>query len=139
MWLPAHRKADGVNGPFCMGYYTRADIPFQFALAESFTLCDEYFCSVMGPTWPNRMYWMTGTIDPDGLGGGPITRNAAPLGGYTWKTYPERLESGRQLEGLPAGRQLWLQHAGEFQSLPASVKRFSALHQGNAARTGGDF
>lgn len=93
-WLPAHRKADGVNGPYCMGYYTRSDIPFQFALAESFTLCDEYFCSVMGPTWPNRMYWMTGTIDPDGLGGGPITHNVAPPGGYTWTTYAERLEAG---------------------------------------------
>jgi len=93
MWLPAHRKADGANGPYCMGYYTRRDIPFQFALAESFTLCDEYFCSVMGPTWPNRMYWMTGTIDADGIGGGPIIRNVAPPGGYTWTTYPERLEA----------------------------------------------
>jgi phospholipase C len=92
LWLPAHRKADGANGPYCMGYYTRSDIPFQFALAESFTLCDEYFCSVMGPTWPNRMYWMTGTIDPEGLGGGPITHNEAPPGGYTWTTYPERLD-----------------------------------------------
>ena len=91
-WLPAHRKADGVNGPYCMGYHTRQDIPFQFALAESFTLCDEYYCSVFGPTWPNRMYWMTGTIDPDGTGGGPITDNVMPPGGYTWKTYPERLE-----------------------------------------------
>jgi phospholipase C len=92
LWLPAHRKADGVNGPYCMGYYTREDIPFQFALAESFTLCDEYYCSVMGPTWPNRMYWMTGTIDPDRIGGGPIISNVTPPGGYTWKTYPERLE-----------------------------------------------
>jgi phospholipase C len=91
-WLPAHRKADGVNGPYCMGYHTRADIPFQFALAESFTLCDEYCCSVMGPTWPNRMHWMTGTIDAEGEGGGPITTNVAPPGGFTWKTYPERLE-----------------------------------------------
>ncbi|HEV3303232.1 MAG TPA: alkaline phosphatase family protein, partial [Planctomycetaceae bacterium] len=39
-WLPAHRKADGANGPFVMGYHTRADIPFQFALAEAFTICD---------------------------------------------------------------------------------------------------
>ena len=91
-WLPAHRKADGENGPYCMGYHTRQDIPFQFALAESFTLCDEYFCSVMGPTWPNRMYWMTGTIDPEGRDGGPMTQNNVPPGGYTWKTYPERLE-----------------------------------------------
>jgi phospholipase C len=91
-WLAAHRQADGEHGPYCMGYYTREDIPFQFALAEAFTLCDAYHSSVMGPTWPNRMYWMTGTIDPDGLHGGPITSNVAPDAGYTWKTYPERLE-----------------------------------------------
>ena len=33
-WLPAHRAADGDNGPYVMGYYTREDIPFQFALAR---------------------------------------------------------------------------------------------------------
>jgi phospholipase C len=91
-WLQAHRKADGRNGPYCMGYYTRPDIPFQFALAETFTICDGYHCSVMGPTWPNRMYYMTGMIDPDSAGGGPIISNVAPDEGYTWKTYAERLE-----------------------------------------------
>jgi phospholipase C len=91
-WLPAHRKADGVNGPYCMGYHTRDDIPFQFALAAAFTLCDGYHCSVMGPTWPNRMYWMTGMIDPEGRHGGPIINNKAPKEGYTWTTYAERLE-----------------------------------------------
>jgi phospholipase C len=91
-WLPAHRKADGKNGPYVMGYHTRADIPFQFALAEAFTVCDHYHCSVLGPTWPNRMYWMTGTLDPDGRNGGPILNNKAPRQGYTWTTYAERLE-----------------------------------------------
>lgn len=91
-WLAAHRKADGANGPYVMGYYNRTDIPFQFALAEAFTICDAYHCSIMGPTWPNRMYWMTGTIDPDGLHRGPIINNKAPKGGYTWTTYPERLQ-----------------------------------------------
>jgi phospholipase C len=92
-WLPAHRKADGAHGPYCMGYYTRKDVPFQFALAESFTLCDAYHCSVMGPTWPNRMYWVTGMIDAQGLNGGPIIDNTAPKNGYTWTTYAERLEA----------------------------------------------
>ena len=91
-WLAAHRKADGVNGPFCMGYHRRADIPFQFALAEAFTICDAYHCSLFGPTWPNRMYWMTGTIDPDGHDGGPIIHNDVPPEGFTWTAYPERLE-----------------------------------------------
>jgi phospholipase C len=92
-WLPAHRKADGAHGPYCMGYYNRDDIPFQYALAEAFTVCDAYHCSVMGPTWPNRMYWMTGTIDPEGRNGGPILTNTAPEDGFTWTTYAERLEN----------------------------------------------
>jgi phospholipase C len=91
-WLPAHRKADGEKGPYVMGYYKRADIPFQFALAEAFTICDASYCSVLGPTWPNRMVWMTGTIDPDGESGGPIINNKAPKEGYRWTTYAERLE-----------------------------------------------
>jgi phospholipase C len=91
-WLPAHRQADGAHGPYCMGYYSREDIPFQYALAEAFTLCDSYHCSAMGPTWPNRMYWMTGTIDPNGQHGGPMISNDVPPGGFGWKTYAERLE-----------------------------------------------
>ena len=47
-----------------MGYYTRADLPYYYALADAFTLCDGYHCSVMGPTHPNRLMQMSGTIDP---------------------------------------------------------------------------
>jgi len=92
-WLPAHRAADKANGPYVMGYYTREDIPFQFALAEAFTICDQYHCSVFGPTWPNRLYWQSGTNDPNGGHGGPITSNSLPNGPYTWTTYAERLEA----------------------------------------------
>jgi len=93
-WMPAHRKVDGKNAPYVMGYHTRADLPFQFALAEAFTICDAYHCSVMASTWPNRMYWMTGTIDPEGQNGGPITDTGSHVipGGLTWTTYAERLE-----------------------------------------------
>ncbi|WP_052864857.1 alkaline phosphatase family protein [Streptomyces niger] len=91
-WLPAHRKADGRNGPYVMGYHKRSDIPFHFALAEAFTVCDHYFCSVFGPTWPNRLYWMTGTIDPGGTRGGPVLDNIAPEP-YRWTTYAERLQA----------------------------------------------
>jgi phospholipase C len=90
-WLPAHRVADHANGPYVMGYYTRRDIPFHFALADAFTVCDGYHCSVLGPTWPNRLYWMTGTINPQSDKGGPVIANVAPKP-YTWTTYPERLE-----------------------------------------------
>jgi phospholipase C len=90
-WVPAHYAADGKNGPFTMGYYERQDIPFQRALAEAFTVCDNYFCGVLGPTHPNRYMWMTGTIDPTGQYGGPALDNNVTDGLYSWPTYPEAL------------------------------------------------
>jgi len=89
-WLPAHLAADGANGPCTMGYLEREDIPFQFALAENFTICDNYYCSVLGPTWPNRLYHISAWNDPLGIAGGPVTANLAPEP-YGWKTYPEAL------------------------------------------------
>jgi phospholipase C len=91
-WLPAHRAADGnTNGPMTMGYYTRADLPFHYALADAFTICDNYHCSVFGPTNPNRLYLWTAFIDPQGKHGGPVIDNSEARP-YTWTTYAERLE-----------------------------------------------
>ena len=76
-----------------MSYFTENDIPFHRALAEAFTLCDSYHCSIQGPTTPNRLYHWTGMIDPAGTAGGPATANPPdyqPV--YTWTTYPERLQ-----------------------------------------------
>ncbi|WP_433887672.1 alkaline phosphatase family protein [Streptomyces sp. CA-111067] len=93
-WMPAHRAADGdKKAPYVMGYLTRDDIPFHYALADAFTICDAYHCSVLGPTHPNRYMHMTGTIDPDGLAGGPALDNGAADNVYSWTTYPERLEA----------------------------------------------
>ena len=44
-----------------MGYFTRTQIPFQYAVADAFTICDGYHQAIMGPTSPNRMYFWTGT------------------------------------------------------------------------------
>jgi phospholipase C len=44
-----------------MGYFTRDEIPFQYALADAFTICDGYHQAIMAPTSPNRMYFWTGT------------------------------------------------------------------------------
>jgi phospholipase C len=89
-WIAAHRASNGENGPLTMGYHTRDDLPFHYALADAFTICDGYHASVMGPTNPNRYYWMSATNDPEGKNGGPATDNSGKR--YTWETYPERLE-----------------------------------------------
>lgn len=59
-WMPA-------KGPFSMGYLTRADLPYYYALADAFTICDAYHASIFGPTGPNRLFLFSGT---SGLGAG---------------------------------------------------------------------
>jgi len=53
-WVPAKTEQ-------AMGYFTRDDLPFNYALADAFTICDGYHQSILGPTSPNRMYFWTGT------------------------------------------------------------------------------
>jgi len=82
------------KGPYTMGYFAQADIPFQWALAQAFTICDNYHCSVLGPTNPNRLYMWTGMIDPGGTGGGPVIDDSPAYNNVilSWTTYPERLQ-----------------------------------------------
>ena len=90
-----------VKGEHAMGHYVADDIPFQFALAEAFTLCDAYFGSMQCGTNSNRLFLFTGTNDPTGIGGGPSISNSHDSfpdeGGakddYRWMTYPERLQA----------------------------------------------
>ncbi|MFC8069353.1 phosphocholine-specific phospholipase C [Streptomyces sp. NPDC057293] len=83
-WLPA-------KGTTTMAYLTREDIPFHYALADTFTVCDAYHCSFIGSTDPNRYYLWSGHTGNDGTGGGPVLGNDEL--GYDWTTYPERLEA----------------------------------------------
>ncbi|MFA5120646.1 phosphocholine-specific phospholipase C [Zavarzinia sp.] len=82
-----------------MGYYTEAEIPFQRALASAFTLCDNYHCSVLSGTNPNRLFHMTGTNGPTGNGSALVlndlytTLMGPSSQGYDWTTYPERLQA----------------------------------------------
>src|ERR1700757_985012 len=112
-WVPQHQSwnngaMDGFvtsrlpinsnDAVLSMGYYTRADIPYYYALADGFTICDSYFCSVMGPTDPNRLYTMAASLDPDGKNGGPIlqtivTNSTAAYGRLKYTTMPEQLQA----------------------------------------------
>ena len=99
---------------FSMGHYQRADLPYQFALADAFTICDAYHCSVTTGTDPNRIvFWSGSNYDPTLAARGIncteadsepdnlrcwIT-GALPEPGYTyagssftWPTIPEVLE-----------------------------------------------
>ena len=80
-----------------MGYLKRQDVSFHYALADAFTICDSYFCSVHADTCPNRIYLWTGTCDPRNAYGhkqnGPGLWERSNVNGYSWTTYPERLEA----------------------------------------------
>jgi phospholipase C len=78
-----------------MGYYTRDELPFYWALADAFTLCDNYHSSILGPTHPNRLMANSGTIDPSGSQGGPVvSTNFTPddIWNLRWTTMQEVLE-----------------------------------------------
>jgi phospholipase C len=81
-WVPS-------KGTSAMAFLTRDDLPFHFALADAFTVCDAYYCSFLGPTDPNRYHMWTGWTGNDGKNGGPVLDNAEL--GYDWSTYPEVL------------------------------------------------
>jgi phospholipase C len=128
-WSDAHNAWNNGNndgwvaakGTETMVFVDRADIPFHYALADAFTICDNYHCSIMGPTDPNRYYLWTGWVGQNGtspdtvanpfsgatpgtftlvpgpstgngvLPGGPVVNNDEQ--GYDWVTYPERLQA----------------------------------------------
>ncbi|MGC1422887.1 MAG: alkaline phosphatase family protein [Terracidiphilus sp.] len=112
-WIPQHQSwnngaMDGfvtsrlpinaTDAVLSMGYYTRADLPYYYAVADAFTLCDNYCCSVIGPTDPNRLYTMAASIDPDGKNGGPVLQTlvnnrSSLFGKLTYTTMPEQLQT----------------------------------------------
>jgi len=96
---------DGKAAQYSLAHFERDDIPFQWALADAFTICDGYHCSILGPTWPNRLYLMTGQIDPAGTHGGPVYGNYVPTEGFLVDDLSGAADRGRRvLEGVPGGR-----------------------------------
>jgi len=96
-WLEAKGsgREDCAGMPLTMGYYDREDLPFYYALADAFTICDQHFCSSLTGTTPNRLHLWTGTIrEKQDAASVPNVRNSEVDFGSTvnWKTFPERLE-----------------------------------------------
>ena len=91
-----------------MLHYAAGDLPFYYALADAFTICDAYHCSTMTQTQPNRMHLFTGCNGGGAVGGEPEMSNygeddtpSADMaedrrlrhGAYHWTTYAERLQA----------------------------------------------
>jgi phospholipase C len=97
MWGPFHSAVNkgkndnwpNGNSPKSMGYLTRSQIPFLYSLADEFTIADMYFQSVQGSTNPNRVVWMSGTIQ--GPPNNYVLQDNSEATPFEWSTYPEAL------------------------------------------------
>ncbi|GAB3352382.1 phospholipase C, phosphocholine-specific [Arachidicoccus ginsenosidivorans] len=94
-WLIAKRS--GIkqyrNLPLTLGHYTREDIPFYYALADAFTVCDQHFCSSLTGTTPNRLFFFTGKLRGGKNNQANVdNENVDYANEADWQTFPERLE-----------------------------------------------
>jgi phospholipase C len=97
-WLPSKRVRDRryADVPLTMGYYSREDLPFYYAMADAFTVCDQNFCSAMTSTNPNRLFFWAGTVKEEQTKEArAIMRNLSNdrWGVLRFGTFPERLEA----------------------------------------------
>jgi phospholipase C len=69
-------KTAKVGDTFPIGYFSAADVPFFANAARYWTICDNYHCSILGPTWPNRFYMHSGQTDRLTTGGNTIDTNS---------------------------------------------------------------
>lgn len=92
-WLDV-KKGEFPQLPMTMGYYNREDIPFYYALADAFTVCDQNFCSSLTGTTPNRLYFWTGAIRADKNDPARVYNDQTDYPYEAgWTTFPERLEA----------------------------------------------
>lgn len=106
------------SGRVAMGYFKKADVPFLGWLAGNYNTFSRYFCSVMGPTFPNREYLFA--AQAGGIKGNaipvPTRENPMPTG-YTWTTILDRLNAA----GVP-----WAVYASD---VPAVALFFHHIYE----------
>jgi phospholipase C len=138
-WSAMHSEWNGgqMNGFFttdgiiALGYYDQRDLPFYYGLHRRFTLCVNYFCSVLGPTWPNRFYLAAGTsggITTNGVWGYgvldyPCILDLLEDAGVSWNVY-----NLRHFDNVPAG---------DSDNVFVFFKRFA--HDPRTTRSGRDY
>ncbi|MGN6475415.1 MAG: phosphocholine-specific phospholipase C [Mycobacteriales bacterium] len=80
------------DGLLTLGFLTRTDLPFHYALADAYTVGDAYHASVLSATRPNRTYLWSGTIDAQRRYG-TVTPSDDGTGLLSWETYAETLQA----------------------------------------------
>ncbi|WP_129716056.1 phosphocholine-specific phospholipase C [Pedobacter sp. SYP-B3415] len=120
-WVP-------VKSLMSLGHYKRSDVPFYYALADAFTICDHYFCSSLTGTTPNRLFFWTGTVRPRQTGAAMAVVNNSQAESRTntfidWQTFPELLEDNNiswriyqnelWTSNLKEGKDEWLGNYGD--------------------------
>ena len=146
-WLTAKQSGEDDYGklPLTMGFYNREDLPFYYALADAFTICDQNFCSALTCTTPNRLYLWSGTIREkmSAEAKANLTNEDADFETeVNWKTFPEHLEengiSWRVYQneiylstGLDEESERWLSNYGDnpLEYFKQYNVRFSAAHR----------
>lgn len=96
-WLDAKKsgRKECLGMPLTMGYFDRRDIPFYYALADHFTVCDHHFCSSLTGTTPNRLHFWTGTVrekHDENVIANVYNSDVTYSKEASWKTFPEYLE-----------------------------------------------
>ncbi|RYE03136.1 MAG: phospholipase C, phosphocholine-specific [Sphingomonadales bacterium] len=93
-WLRAKRSVKYPDIPMTLAYHTREDVPFYYALADAFTVCDQYFASGLTETTPNRLFLWSGNLrEKHEYGTLPYLKNPSTHpGALNWTCFPERLE-----------------------------------------------
>ena len=95
-WLNEKRNSikEYADMPLTMGYYNRQDIPFYYALADGFTVCDQHFCSSLTGTNPNRLFFWTGTVraEQNENSMAHVWNDDMDYETLHWKTFPEILD-----------------------------------------------
>ncbi|KFG83874.1 extracellular phospholipase C [Metarhizium anisopliae] len=131
---------------YSMGYYKREDVPTHWDIAEGWTVMDNSYQSILGLTDPNRVMWMSGTVNtagsytnPDGQGGNILSNRASPgcdspgnnCFPFVWKTMPEYLEDA----GI--SWQVWQDFDNFEDNMLAYFKQYQDAPEGDALRENG--
>ena len=117
-------KAEG-DEPFAVGYYDEPDHIYHVQLADAFTLADNYFCSQIGPTLPNRLYLWTGTSGWKHMD--PSDKNSLPYVNPPVTEVPPTLDWVTMADVLEDAKLPWACYAVADGNVPSPIGAFNPL------------